>query len=310
VYYYQVNGQYPFYPCVYMTPDTDQDTCATLGSFAGSGATECGGVWATGRTGCNCSAPGPTWNPPPCPQIPYGTKVWQYGLDVPGDCRGCVGATDVDYNASLPVDGDDETFYMLWVPPAAGQAPLTDVSASNPAYPAIASLVSYGIITGYGNGSFGPNDTVLRCQMAALICRAMGWGQEDHAAQGYPTFTDRNGVDDELWRNIGTLQYRGIVHGYDQYTFGTLGPVLKEQVISFSTRAWVNHGYWQQQPDTDPSFYPSVAAAHRQDVITYYRYTGSVPGTDPHANWGDQEANGTRAWFSQAEWQAFVQAGL
>jgi len=40
-----------------------------------------------------------------------------------------------------------------------------------------------------------------------------------------------------------TLQYRGVVHGYDQYTFGTLDPVLEEQVISFITRAWVDHGY-------------------------------------------------------------------
>lgn len=199
---------------------------------------------------------------------------------------------------------------MLWVPPAAGQAPISDVSTGDVAYQSITHLVSYGIIHGYGDGTFGPTDTVLRCQMAALICRAMGWDQEDHAAQGYPTFTDRDGVDDSLWRNIGTLQYRGVVHGYDQYTFGTLDPVLEEQVISFITRAWVDQGYWQQQPDTDPGLYPSVTAAsgHRQDVITYYRYTGPVPGTDPHATWGDQGANGTRAWFSRAEWQAYAAA--
>ena len=39
--------------------------------------------------------------------------------------------------------------------------------------------------------------------MAALIARAVGWDLED---QGNG-FSDRNGVDDNLWRNVGTLAH-------------------------------------------------------------------------------------------------------
>src|SRR5689334_24481640 len=63
--------------------------------------------------------------------------------------------------------------------------------------------------SGYGNGNFGPDDTTLRAQMAALIARAMGWDGEDH---GNP-FSDDGGINPSLWRNVGTLaHYRSEEH--------------------------------------------------------------------------------------------------
>jgi len=36
-----------------------------------------------------------------------------------------------------------------------------------------------------------------------------------------------------------------------------------------------------------------------------------VPGTgSPYSSWGDWSVNAPRSWFAQAEWQAFVQAGV
>jgi hypothetical protein len=65
---------------------------------------------------------------------------------------------------------------------------------------AIAQMAARGVIKGCdpAAGLFCPTDPTLRAQMAVLIVRAMGCGGENPANP----FSDRNGVDDELWRAI------------------------------------------------------------------------------------------------------------
>jgi hypothetical protein len=106
----------------------------------------------------------------------------------------------------------------------------TDARAADP----IAQLAARGIIRGYGDGSYGPADPILRAQMAALIVRALGW---DGAAGGPAPFDDRDGVDAELWRAIGTLATRGIARGYGDGTYHPRDPVLHIQAVSFVARA-------------------------------------------------------------------------
>ncbi len=107
-----------------------------------------------------------------------------------------------------------------------------DVSGNREDAVAIAELASRGTIRGYTNGNYGPDDGVQRAQMAALIARATS------AGPGTPTggtltppdclvpgswdcedwgnnFQDRNGLDANLWRNVGALQHYRVAFGYD-----------------------------------------------------------------------------------------------
>ena len=169
---------------------------------------------------------------------------------------------------------------------------------------AIAQLAARGIIKGCDPDAklFCPTDPTLRAQMAALIVRAMGWGNE-HPANPFP---DRNGVDDELWQAIAILAGHQVAKGYSDGNYGTTDPVLNAQVISFITRAMVNHGYWQARPD-DGTVYPNVApgSGHRVDLTTYDYYAGLVRGT-PSAtgNFDGWDAASSRAYFAFALWQA------
>ena len=178
-----------------------------------------------------------------------------------------------------------------------------DVSPSTPYYEAIAQLAGRGIIRGYANGCFGPDDTTLRAQMAALIARAMGWDAEDHGNR----FPDRGSVDSNLWRNVGTLAFYDVARGYQDGTYKPTNPVLYAQTISFITRAMVAKGYWQLETVDNPGLYPNITieSGHRWDVLTYYKYAGAIPGTDPTATWGNWSQPSTRGWFAQALWQAF-----
>ena len=198
----------------------------------------------------------------------------------------------------LVLNVDQDRFVQAIFGPRPGYS---DVWGDSPEGFAIAQLGARGIIRGYGDGTFGPGDPILRAQMAALIVRAMGWREE----QWPNPFPDQGSIDGELWRSVGTLNHFGVARGYEDGTYNPTGPVLQAQAISFITRAMVAKGYWTAQPD-NPALYPSVPASsgHRADIVTFVRYAGALPNQplgQPFDGW-DQPA--TRAWFATALWQA------
>jgi hypothetical protein len=202
----------------------------------------------------------------------------------------------------------------------AAAVPFSDVGVFQPFTQPIVELAARGYIHGYGDGTFGPDDQTLRAQMAALIARAMGYGDSPQNP-----FTDKcdpanptNCVDDELWNRVAELAGRNIARGYtDPATCGGSGHVpcyaprdfvLHAQVLSFITRAMVDAHYWEQQP-ADPSLYGGVltGTGHEADVATFVHYTQSVGGVPDYPVGGffpawNQPA--TRGWFARALWAA------
>lgn len=191
-----------------------------------------------------------------------------------------------------------------------------DVNQGDPYYAAIRQLSARGVIRGFdpGDGSrcFGPADSTLRAQMAALIARPLGWDQEDHDNP----FTDQGNVDGDLWRNVGTLAFYNTARGYAPESclargaqapcYGPTDDVLNAQVIAFIARGMVARGYWQPQPD-NPALYPNVpeSSGHRQDIATYVYYAGALPGTNGTGEaWGTWSQPSTRDWFAETEWRA------
>lgn len=65
-------------------------------------------------------------------------------------------------------------------------AAFTDVSASHWANGYIAWAYDQGIINGYGNGKFGPSDTVTYEQAIKMLMVGIGYGDAAVDAGGYP----------------------------------------------------------------------------------------------------------------------------
>ncbi len=166
---------------------------------------------------------------------------------------------------------------------------------------AMTELAARNILRGYGDGHVGPSDLAVRAQMAALICRAMGWEGENW---GNP-FTDQGYVDANLWRNVGTTAHYSVAFGYGDMTFQPTGAVLHAQTISFIARAMVTKGYWQQRSD-NPNLYPNVPASsgHRPDIATFVYYAGALPDYPTNGSFPVWNQPATRAWFSRALYQA------
>ena len=63
---------------------------------------------------------------------------------------------------------------ILVVPAAAADQKFTDVPKAYWAYEAIQTMAEGGLVSGYGGGKFGPNDTITIAQMATIIGNAKG----------------------------------------------------------------------------------------------------------------------------------------
>jgi CSLREA domain-containing protein len=186
-----------------------------------------------------------------------------------------------------------------------------DVTPDTPGALAINQLAARGVIFGSDNPNgpgkcFLPTDTLLRIHVAGMVARAYGWDKEDHGN----SFTDKGSVDNDLWRNAGTLAFYNVALGYRDGSYDPTGPVLHAQAVSFTTRAMIRKGYWTLQED-NAAYYTAVpmSSGHRQDAVTYHFYAGNILGTsaptDPWNGPTGYDQPSTRTYFAQVLWQAY-----
>lgn len=194
----------------------------------------------------------------------------------------------------------DHTMEATFVPPTS----FGDVPAGQTYSEAVLQLAARDIIRGCDQAAtpklYCPDDLTLRAQMAALIARSSGWDLENHSTP----FPDQGVIDNDLWRNVGTVAFYNVARGYPDGTYNPTGEVLHAQTISFITRAMVTKAYWNLQPD-DGS-YPNVpgSSGHRQDIATFVHYAGAIPASpNAGAEFNDWDQPGTRGWFARVLWQ-------
>ncbi len=106
----------------------------------------------------------------------------------------------------------------------------TDVTAGTKVAEAVSILSNLGIFTGFEDGTFKPNDTVTRAQMAAIICRTLGYEDQANASTGTTNFYD---VPASHWASgyVNVAQSLQIVNGYGNGAFGPEDQVTYEQAI-------------------------------------------------------------------------------
>ena len=68
-----------------------------------------------------------------------------------------------------------------------GTGSFTDVASSHWAFSYIEAAVVYGLISGYGDGRFGPDDPLTYNQALALLIRALRYGPMAEEWGGWPT---------------------------------------------------------------------------------------------------------------------------
>ncbi len=114
--------------------------------------------------------------------------------------------------------------------------PFNDLAEDNWADGPVQYLYDKGIISGYQDGTFHPNDTVTRAQFAKMLVGSMEWPLVTPAT---PTFSD---VPADFWgySYIETAYAHGVITGYADGTFRPGAPVTRAQVAKmvYIGRGW------------------------------------------------------------------------
>ena len=106
----------------------------------------------------------------------------------------------------------------------------TDVAPDTWYATAVNTLASLGIVTGYGNGQFGPDDSITRAQFTTI---AMRFANLD--TSGENIFTD---VSEDDWFYefvVGAIKY-GWIGGYPDGRFGPNDTITRAQVTTIVNR--------------------------------------------------------------------------
>jgi hypothetical protein len=98
--------------------------------------------------------------------------------------------------------------------------PFTDVRESDEDYVLVSAVIylkAQGIITGYSDGSFRPDNLINRAEFAKLVSIASS-GDVNMAGDGGNIFID---IDTSAWYNpyIQELYLRGVISGYSDHSF-------------------------------------------------------------------------------------------
>lgn len=104
---------------------------------------------------------------------------------------------------------------------ASGASSYRDVNPSSMLAPYIGAATKAGIISGYENGTFRPNESINREQMAVMLVRAMEYTGRNVASNpsSLNKFNDRNQVSGYARDGVSKAVSAGIVQGMTSNTF-------------------------------------------------------------------------------------------
>lgn len=136
----------------------------------------------------------------------------------------------------------------------------SDVKATNSAMPYIEWAVKNKIVAGYGNGKFGPNDSITREQMAVMMVNyAKATGYKLPASIAAVNFADNAKISAYAKEGVKAIQEAGIINGKDNNRFDPQGNATRAEASTIlrrfvelvidegMARDWVQNGTGQWQ---------------------------------------------------------------
>ncbi|NLG32962.1 MAG: S-layer homology domain-containing protein [Syntrophomonadaceae bacterium] len=120
--------------------------------------------------------------------------------------------------------------------PGVGQDRFNDVIKQNWYYDAVTIASDYGLIFGYGNGKFGPNEPITREQAMAMIARAIQVTKPevnlsgDEASTILAGYTDTSIAADYAIPGKAACVKTGLISGRDQNTLAPKDNITRAEV--------------------------------------------------------------------------------
>ncbi|NDL66415.1 S-layer homology domain-containing protein [Anaerotalea alkaliphila] len=99
---------------------------------------------------------------------------------------------------------------------------------------AVDTLLSLGVVDGYPDGTYRPENLVTRAEMAKLVVTALGYTDVSNFTE-----TGFEDLDQAAWAvgHVELASRLGVIGGYPDGTFGPLRPVRLEEAVTMLLRA-------------------------------------------------------------------------
>lgn len=126
-----------------------------------------------------------------------------------------------------------------------------------------------GIISGYEDGTFKPNQEVTRAEAAKIVSTALGFGEDKIDGERETEFSD---MDKTHWANfyICICVAKGVISGFEDGTFRPDEKVTIEQILTMLVCA-LGYGEYAQKAGGYPSGY--MAYAKNTGIIGDKKYS-------------------------------------
>ncbi|MGI9862827.1 S-layer homology domain-containing protein [Moorella naiadis] len=137
----------------------------------------------------------------------------------------------------------------------------------------INQMAARGLIAGYEDGSFRPDNPVTRVELVAFLVRLAGWPV---AGQEQPAFTDGNAIPAWARATVAVAQERGLIAGYADGSFRPDRLVSRVEAAVFFVRYLVMTG------KLPAGSAPSQSNPTNQGAVTEAAVTGAAaPDNQP-----------------------------
>lgn len=127
--------------------------------------------------------------------------------------------------------------YRLEGEPEAGSSEFTDVEDGQYYAKAVAWAAANGIVTGYGDGTFGPNNSIVREQMAAILYRYAEYkGYDISARTDLSAYTDAAQISAYAVEAMQWAVAKGLLTGVTEQTLEANGNAVRAQIAAILNR--------------------------------------------------------------------------
>ena len=135
-----------------------------------------------------------------------------------------------------------------------------------------------GIVDGFDDGTFRPNDPVTRVQFIALLVRTKGFDKSGPTVPPAVAFADQEAIPSWAAEAVSMAAQRGIVDGYEDGTFRPDAQVTRAEMIAMTARA----SHLQAGPEAELSMFADAAEipVWAKGYVAAARHHGLVQGRE------------------------------
>ena len=176
--------------------------------------------------------------------LPFGTKLYPVKLTLTASKMASIEVNGVAYDAdknydlnsdiTIKVTSEDKATTNVYTLKATIAEQFSDIDEGDWYYNNVLRAVDLGILSGYSDGTFKPNNNITRCDFAIMLAQALGHSNSDPATSPFKDVADNDyGVS-----SIAYLYEQGITAGDDKGNFNPDANITRQEAAIFLAKAF------------------------------------------------------------------------